>query len=159
MDSEYISVLKTKLTSLNVEKNEKHNEIKQLLSEIEVIQNSVNNIVELLNAEGISIENINLEGLVQESIADSAYYFLKQKNEKTPIHYQDIYTGILSLGKFVPGKNPAANLLTHISRDKRFVRPTSGTYGLSEWGIQVPPKKRRKNSKSKSSIERRGSNE
>ncbi|NMC58668.1 MAG: hypothetical protein GYA51_04670, partial [Candidatus Methanofastidiosa archaeon] len=48
----------------------------------------------------------------------------------------DIFKNISSKGILIPGKNPAANLLTQISRDNRFARVSPGTYGLKEWGIQ-----------------------
>lgn len=158
MDSDYVSVLRKKLGYLKEEKSKKHNEIKQLLSEIEVLQKSADNIIELLNVEGVLIDSNDLVGLIQESIADIAYDYFNSGNDKKPLHYQDIYNGILSSGKFLPGKNPAANLLTHMSRDKRFIRVSSGTYGLSEWGIQVPKKISRKKSKRKSTTIRRITN-
>jgi len=159
MDLDYVSVLRKKLRYLKEEKSKKHNEIKQLLSEIEVLQKSADNIIELLKVEGVVIDSNDMEGLIQESIADIAYDYFNSGNDKKPLHYQDIYNEILFSGKFIPGKNPAANLLTHMSRDKRFIRVSSGTYGLSEWGIQEPTKSKRRKSKRKSTTISRTTNE
>ncbi len=150
MDSEYVSILQKKLAGLKDEKNRKSDEIKRLLSEIDVLQNSAENIVELLRVEGVDVDRDDLKGLIQQPISDLAHDYLKSINSKKPMHYTDIFNGVLSSGKSIPGKNPAANLLTHMSRDERFVRISSGTYGLKEWGIQVPKIHKRKKRKHKS---------
>jgi hypothetical protein len=45
----------------------------------------------------------------------------------------------------IPGAGTQANLITHLRRDPRFVRPSRGMYGLSEWGLEnMPTPTRRK---------------
>jgi len=123
------------------------------------MQKSAESIIQLLTIEGVPIDSIDMQGLIQESISDLAFEYLNSINEKHPLHYMDIFNGILASGKSLPGKNPAANLLTHMSRDKRFIRVSSGTYGLSEWGIQIPKIFKRKKSSRKSKSIRRVTNE
>ena len=159
MDSEYVSVLRKKLEVLKEEKNKKLCEIKRLLTEIEVMQKSAESIIQLLRIEGVPIDSIDMQGLIQESISDLAFAHLNSLSEKHPVHYMDIFNGILASGKSLPGKNPAANLLTHMSRDERFIRVSSGTYGLSEWGIQLPKIRKQKKSRRKPKLIRRINNE
>lgn len=46
------------------------------------------------------------------------------------LHYQVLLAQLKELGVHVPGKDPAANLITHLSRDARFIRTGRGEYGL-----------------------------
>ena len=46
------------------------------------------------------------------------------------VHYREILAALNTEGVHVPGKDPAANLIAHMSRDDRFVRTGRGTYGL-----------------------------
>jgi hypothetical protein len=143
MSDFYIDALRGKLTVLKEAKNKNLSDIQNLLSEIEKIQKSVDNIIELLHIEGVQMDTQELKEFAQDSISELAYHFLNEASEQTPKHYMDIYKGILNSGKPLPGKNPSANLLTHMSRDDRFIRVSPGTYGLKEWGIQ-PQKNQRK---------------
>lgn len=70
---------------------------------------------------------------------DSAYRALQ--DEEAPLHYRVLYGKLEADAQHVPGSNPAANLLTHMNRDSRFVRVGRGTYALAEWG---PPRQPRK---------------
>ena len=47
-----------------------------------------------------------------------------------PMHYQTVTQRLVSDGLHIPGKNPAANLLTQITRDVRFRKTARGTYAL-----------------------------
>ncbi|MCK4827539.1 winged helix-turn-helix domain-containing protein, partial [bacterium] len=80
-------------------------------------------------------------------ITDSVEAYLKERSSKTPIHYRDLSDQIQSEGHFLPGKDPAANLLSQVNRDERFVRVSSGTYGLREWGLE--PAKTKKSRRKK----------
>ena len=48
-----------------------------------------------------------------------------------PLHYEALLTRVTQLGAAVPGRNPGANLVAHISRDKRFKRVSRGTYAAA----------------------------
>jgi hypothetical protein len=65
-------------------------------------------------------------------IPDDAFQLLSEAG--SPLHYREIARRLTSQGIHIPGKDPAANLLTQISRDQRFGRThRRGTYGLREW--------------------------
>jgi hypothetical protein len=64
-------------------------------------------------------------------LADEAYEFLSESAHEW--HYQDLATALANRGVNIPGRDPAKNLVAHIHRDPRFVRPKRGTYGLIEW--------------------------
>jgi hypothetical protein len=70
-----------------------------------------------------------------------AYELLSKLESKESQHYRELYKIFVSKGIPISGKDPAANLLTHISRDDRFVRVAPGTYGLKEWGVEPAKKK------------------
>lgn len=44
----------------------------------------------------------------------------------------------------IPGAGTQANLITHLRRDPRLVRPSRGMYGLAEWGLEAMPAGRRR---------------
>jgi hypothetical protein len=44
------------------------------------------------------------------------------------LHYEALLARVTERGVEVPGRNPAANLVAHMSRDKRFKRVGRGTY-------------------------------
>jgi hypothetical protein len=122
MDSEYVDVLQKKLEILKAEKDQKARDIKDLLNNIGIIQKSIDSIVQLLEIEGVGFNEQFLKDVRRVSISDIAYDYLHASTEKKPLHYMDIFNGLLAAGKPIPGKNPSANLLTNISRDKRFTR-------------------------------------
>jgi hypothetical protein len=55
----------------------------------------------------------------------------------SPIHYKAMAEILSTKGVYVPGRDPAANLLSHMSRDSRFRRFARGTYGLQHWDSAV----------------------
>lgn len=56
-----------------------------------------------------------------------------------PLHYRVIAEELSKRGMYLPGKNPAATLLTKMTRDDRFARTKSrGTYGLKDWNEDQP---------------------
>jgi hypothetical protein len=65
-----------------------------------------------------------------------------------PIHYRELVSLLADRQVHVPGKDPGANLIAHLTRDARFVRVGRGMYGLADWpsvrtaGKRKPRKKR-----------------
>lgn len=57
-----------------------------------------------------------------------------------PIHYQELARILSDRDVYIPGKDPAANLIAHMLRDTRFGRGSArGMYGLAGWtGVQTP---------------------
>ncbi len=140
----YIENLKWRLSQLKEEIVARQNEIQDLFKQIEVDQEQIKNITHLLAAEGMQLNDPDLAAITEAPIADLAYEFLKKDPDHKPYHYSEIAKGIMSQGVLIPGKNPSANLLTHISRDDRFIRTSSGMYGLVEDGHKPSPKSKRR---------------
>ena len=47
------------------------------------------------------------------------------------LYYEDLLTRLNQAGVRVPGRNPGANLIAHMGRDKRFRRVGRGTYAVA----------------------------
>lgn len=52
-----------------------------------------------------------------------------------PMQIRDLMTAVQERGVAIPGSGQQANLIAHISRDERIVRPRRGFYALREWGV------------------------
>ncbi len=144
---EYTEVLNSKLEALMYEISNKRERIQGLFAEIDTLEKQANNIIELLNIEGISNDLERIPSLGSGRISDTAYKFLTKSKDKTPTHYKELANQIMASGVGIPGKDPAANLLTHLNRDNRFVRVAPGTYGLEEWGLTPMAKKKKRRKK------------
>jgi len=53
-----------------------------------------------------------------------------------PMQIQDLMAAVRERQIPIPGKGAQANLIAHISRDPRVVRPRRGFYGLAAWGLK-----------------------
>lgn len=150
MSSEnYIDALMQKLSALKEDINKDRQHIKELLEKVQAKEEQANYIVKLLEAEDVSLSGKVVDGLQQKSISDLAFEKLKSFQQE-PVHYRKLADLIISDGKLIPGQDPAANLISHLSRDSRFVRVGRGTYGLAEWGLEPAKKttsRKRKSSK------------
>jgi hypothetical protein len=51
-----------------------------------------------------------------------------------PLYYETLLQKVVERGARVPGRNPGANLIAHMTRDSRFKRVSRGTYA----GAAVP---------------------
>ena len=149
MDNEFIEALTNRLSILKNEISALQDEIQGLFISVEKKQKQAQHILLLLSAEGHTVEDQDLRSLGQIQISQIVFEQMNSDSKKTPIHYRDLTNEIQSKGILLPGKDPAANLLSHISRDERFVRVAPGTYGLNSWGLEPykPRKRRRKKSK------------
>jgi hypothetical protein len=143
----YIEALNWRLATIREELATLRQQIQEAFSEIEVKQKQASYLAELLSAEGVQLDDQDLVDLVQVQIADKAYQYLDQQDGKTPFHYKDLANNLMAQGVLISGKDPAANLLSHISRDDRFVRVAPGTYALKKWGLQVTTSKKRRTKK------------
>lgn len=70
-----------------------------------------------------------------DSVAEVAFAALEAAGH--PLHYRDLYQAMVNRGAKVRGKNPAANVISHINVDPRFTRVSRGTYALTKWGDNV----------------------
>lgn len=121
-------------------------QLQSIFSEIDSKQKQAEYIVELLKSEGVNTDELELDSWAIASVSDLAYHYLSSREVRTPVHYRAMAKSIMADGRPIPGKDPAANLLAHISRDERFVRTDPGTYGLAAWGLK-PQTTRRKRKK------------
>lgn len=61
-----------------------------------------------------------------------------------PIHYRELAQRLSTSGTYLAGKDPAATLLSQMSRDERFRRASErGVYGLASWRMRRSPSKKR----------------
>jgi len=67
-----------------------------------------------------------------------------------PTHYRELATKVLASGIFISGQDPAATLLSKMSRDSRFKRYGRGLYGLTSWNLRRTNKKRKRSRSKKS---------
>ncbi|HEY60540.1 MAG TPA: hypothetical protein G4N92_07660 [Anaerolineae bacterium] len=139
----YIDELKNKLEALKQEILQDRKRVGSILKSIDEKETLIQNIVNLLRAEGINDFNEN-KGIESKQISDVAYDLFSKKEEKKGIYYRDIADEMQSEGFYIPGKDPSANLLAHLNRDKRFVRVGRGVYGLQEWGLKEVSTRRKK---------------
>lgn len=147
----YIEALRTKIKSLQEEISAERQKVRNLLENIQEKEEQAEHIIKLLELEGVTFSDGELK-LAPVSVADMGYEVLKRQPTQEPIHYKKIAELIAAEGKLIPGKDPAANLVSHLGRDDRFVRTGRGMYGLREWGLEPAKTKktqRRKGSKSK----------
>jgi hypothetical protein len=56
-----------------------------------------------------------------------------------PLHISDLMRILRERKIKIPGSGTQANLITHLRRDNRLVRPSRGMYGLAAWGLQSMP--------------------
>jgi hypothetical protein len=60
-----------------------------------------------------------------------------------PLHISELMRLLGDKKVPIPGAGTQANLITHLRRDPRLVRPSRGMYGLVEWGLEAMPAGRR----------------
>jgi hypothetical protein len=146
---EYIEILRARLNTIREELDVLHKQASSIMREIEAKQQVAQHLTELLAAEGYHVDDEELASLSQTRPVDLAFEYLEQQDGHSPIHYKELTTVLISKGSLIAGKDPAANLLTQISRDSRFVRVGPGKYGLAKWKIKPrisarPRRKKRK---------------
>lgn len=53
-----------------------------------------------------------------------------------PMQIRELMAAVQRRGVAIPGSGQQANLIAHISRNDRIVRPRRGYYALRDWGIE-----------------------
>jgi hypothetical protein len=129
--TDYVAVLRRKRETVWSELEEMRDESRHLGDRIQLKEAQLRNLDELLALEQPPTKrdasNEALPG-VGRSFLDAAADLLLR--EGSGLHYQELLTRLKQLGVHVPGRDPAANLITHLSRDPRFIRTGRGEYGL-----------------------------
>lgn len=139
--SEYISALTWRLENIQSEIDGLRVQVQGLLLTIDEKEQQAEYILKLLDAENVEIDG-ELASVGRVSVSDMAYEVMTTL-PKQPIHYRELADKIMAEGKYIPGQDPAANLISHLSRDDRFIRTDRGTYALQEWGFEEAKPTRR----------------
>lgn len=141
--SEEIKVLLSWRDKIAQEQEELRKCYQETAEEISKKDSQLRNIISLLESAGY-IEKSRYPSELAEnaSLADCAFHVLSKYGK--PIYYKDLTDRLLQDSILIPGKNAAANLLSHIVRDSRFKRIKRGTYVLSEWKYHTKVMKHKK---------------
>lgn len=114
--------------------------LEQLQAEKMPLEDARHHVEALLRFEGRyekSVPNIvedsaTLAKVAGASVTDAAFNLFNELQQ--PMHYKDIAAKLQERNTYVPGKDPAATLLTRMTRDNRFKRTKKrGIYILSSW--------------------------
>ncbi|MCS7207275.1 MAG: winged helix-turn-helix domain-containing protein [Dehalococcoidia bacterium] len=125
-------------------------EIKPLEQKKKILQEKLDHVDALLRLEGLAVENPSTQQERGRRPVDVAYDVLCGYGK--PMHYRMIAEKVLANGVYIGGKDPAANLLTQITRDKRFVQAGQrGYYALVSWGTETVSARRKRRSRSQKS--------
>jgi len=137
-----------------------HEEYSAKLQELQTkkkpLEEALHHIDALLRLEGYCAngspannnDTVRASAAAETSITDAAFGLLQELHQ--PLHYKDIALKLQERSVYIPGKNPAATLLSRINRDKRFKRAAKrGVYGLSTWRMRSAKRRRTKSQKTK----------
>ena len=124
-------------------RGEYNRRLKQLLAQKQPSEEALQHLEALLRIEGAKLDNSqdategNMAATVLTGTAfalDAAFRLLEHVHR--PMHYRAIASKLQEQHIFIPGKDPAATLLSGFIRDARFKRTRKrGTYTLS--GLKV----------------------
>lgn len=139
----YIDVLREKRREVVAEIDGLRAEAAAVATRLTAKEGQLRNLDDLLALEGKSSETRSPEESPSRSASttsrrftDAAVEVLAERGE--PIHYQELARILGERQIYVPGKDPAANLIAHMLRDPRFTRTGGrGMYGLATWGGPV----------------------
>jgi hypothetical protein len=115
-------------------------QLEQLLVQKKPLEDALYHVDALLRLEGPSIRDIQDIGrdraspvvAARHSVIDAVLDLLEERHQ--PMHYKDIAAKLQEENTYIPGKKPAATLLSRMNRDSRFKRTKKrGTYALSTW--------------------------
>ena len=132
--------------------------LEELQSQKKPLEDALQHIEALLRFEGQYINNGQVDVpasiLVQASTnstpTDAAFDLFTELHQ--PLHYKELAAKLQEKNVFIPGKDPAATLLSRISRDNRFKRTKKrGVYALSSWRMRDVKKKVSKKRKKRKS--------
>lgn len=139
----YVTILQTKRADVANDLERLREEVRRASDAIAVKEAQLRNLDDLLALEGgggptLVVEERRTSG----NFLDTAYAILEDSQEG--IHYRDLVEQLERRGVHVPGQDPAANLIAHITRDQRFVRTARGTYGIAGIHAASPATRRRR---------------
>jgi hypothetical protein len=130
--------------------------LEELQSQKKPLEDALQHIEALLRFEGQYINNgqvdvpasITVQASANSTPSDAAFDLLTELHQ--PLHYKELTAKLQERNIFIPGKDPAATLLSRINRDSRFKRAKKrGVYALSSWRMRDVKKKVSKKRKKK----------
>jgi len=116
--------------------------LEQLQSQKKSLQDALHHVEALLrfdaehtrHSPSIVDDRARLLITAETSVTDAAFSLLEELHQ--PMHYKHIAAKLQERNAYIPGRNPAATLLSRMSRDNRFVRTEKrGTYALLTWRL------------------------
>ncbi len=132
--------------------------LEELQSQKKPLEEALQHVEALLRFEGHYVNHgqvdvrakIKVQANTNSAPTDAAFDLLTELHQ--PLHYKELAAKLREKNVFIPGKDPAATLLSRINRDSRFKRGKKrGVYALSTWRISNVKKKVSKKRKSKKS--------
>lgn len=130
----------------------------ELQSQKKPLEEALQHIDALLRFEGNNVNygkagvraSIRVQANTNSTPTDAAFDLFTELHQ--PLHYKELTAKLQEKNVFIPGKDPAATLLSRINRDSRFKRTKKrGVYALSSWRMRdVKKKVSRKRKKKKS---------
>jgi len=130
--------------------------LEELQSQKKPLEEALQHIEALLRFEGhytnhgqVDVRaNIKVQANTNSTPTDAAFDLLTEIHQ--PLHYKELTAKLQEKNVFIPGKDPAATLLSRINRDSRFKRAKKrGVYALSSWRMRDVKKKINKKRKKK----------
>jgi HB1, ASXL, restriction endonuclease HTH domain len=132
MTTEFAKTLRAKREEVAGTIDKMRRQIAGLSEELAVREAQMRNLDELLRLEAGAETAAERKGGMQGGEAkpiDAAEQMLRDVGR--PMHYQELAKMLQAGGVFIPGKNPAANLLTQMTRDRRFRKTGRGIYAVT----------------------------
>lgn len=125
---------------------EYHRKLDDLQGKKKQSEEALKHVDALLRLEGHATE-ISKDMTNSAKLAmDAAFSLLGELRQ--PMHYKDIAKKLQEQEIYIPGQDPAATLLSRMSRDPRFKRIMKrGTYALSTWRVRAAKSKRKAKTK------------
>jgi len=116
--------------------------LEQLQAQKGPLEDALQHVKALLRFEGhyeknfpnVVEDSASLARVAGASLTDAVFNLFEELQQ--PMHYRDIAAKLQERNAYIPGKNPAATLLTRMTRDNRFKRTKKrGVYILSTWRV------------------------
>jgi hypothetical protein len=127
---EYVRVLRWRLENLREELVRLRASRDELTRQIADKESLAQQLQGLLRGEGVELADSRRPTATSaDSIRDAAFSVVKEAGR--PVHYRQICTALRDQGVEISGKDPAATLLTFITRDARLERVGRGIYGIA----------------------------
>lgn len=139
---DYVGSLRAKRSEIWAQLEQLRQSRRELDERIAVRESQLRNIDELLALEGEGNGQRTNGPVSPAHFMDAAVDELQ--NARAGLHHKQILQRIIARGVNVPGRDPSANLIAHMSRDPRVVRVGRGTYAIAGSAPGKPPVRRRR---------------